>query len=182
MEKKQSHTIEFISLLTQHQMMLRGFIISLLPGSDDVNDVVQETNIVLWKKKKSFKQGTSFKAWAFAVARNKVKQHLTQLYKDGKRDQLAYAYEEEFINAVAEAQNLLVTDDRELLALEHCMKTLSDQERDLVRARYNSSIGLDQYAAKLGKSGAYLRVSLSRIRAKLKSCIEKRMLWEGISK
>ena len=182
MDSKQSHTIEFISLLAQHQMSLRGFIISLLPGSNDVNDILQETNIVLWKKKKSFKQGSSFKAWAFAVARNKVKQYQSKLYKEGTRDQIIAANEEYFMNAVAEAQNLSGEDDKELRALELCMETLSDQERELVKVRYASKAGLDQYADKLGTTAAYLRVSLSRIRAKLKKCIEKRMLWEGVAK
>ena len=182
MAKKESHTIEFISLLTQHQMGLRGFIISLLPGCDEVNDILQETNIVLWKKRKHFKAGTNFKAWAFTVAKNKVKQYQSKLYKAGKRNALIAENDNRFINAVADAQSVILDTDHELRALELCMQSLSEQERELVSIRYASRYGLKQYAEKIGSSAEYLRVSLSRIRAKLKTCIEKRMFLEGITK
>ncbi|MFT5633595.1 MAG: RNA polymerase sigma-70 factor (ECF subfamily) [Rubritalea sp.] len=38
----------FIKLLTEHQANLRAFIVSLMPGSPDVADVLQETNVILW--------------------------------------------------------------------------------------------------------------------------------------
>jgi len=44
-------TQEFVSLLTDHQEVMRSYIISLIPGSPDVRDVLQEVNIVLWEKK-----------------------------------------------------------------------------------------------------------------------------------
>ena len=38
----------FIKLLTEHQANLRAFIVSLMPGSPDVADVLQETNVIPW--------------------------------------------------------------------------------------------------------------------------------------
>jgi RNA polymerase sigma-70 factor (ECF subfamily) len=37
----------FVKLMTKHQGNLRAFIISLMPGSPNVADVLQETNAVL---------------------------------------------------------------------------------------------------------------------------------------
>lgn len=47
-------THEFIKLLTGHQPSLRAFIVSLLPGSDDIDDILQDTNVVLWEKMDNF--------------------------------------------------------------------------------------------------------------------------------
>lgn len=38
-------------------------------------DILQEVNIVLWEKRKSFKPGSNFGAWACTVARYKVLEH-----------------------------------------------------------------------------------------------------------
>jgi hypothetical protein len=54
---------EFSQLLASHQDVLIWFIRSLLPGSPDVDDILQETNLVLWKKWDPFETGTSFLNW-----------------------------------------------------------------------------------------------------------------------
>jgi DNA-directed RNA polymerase specialized sigma24 family protein len=40
---------EFVSQLTASQGRMRAFIVTLMPGSSDVGDVLQETNLALWK-------------------------------------------------------------------------------------------------------------------------------------
>lgn len=69
----------YMSLVTQHQWALRGFILSLMPGSSDVDDVLQETNLILWEKRKKFVKGTNFLAWATTVARFQVMRHRTTM-------------------------------------------------------------------------------------------------------
>ena len=49
----------YVSLMTKNQGNLRAFIISLMPGSPDVADVLQET---LWQKRHKFEIGTNFLA------------------------------------------------------------------------------------------------------------------------
>ncbi len=41
---------------------------TLLPNAENARDVLQETNIVLWRKRNEFKPGTDFVAWACKVA------------------------------------------------------------------------------------------------------------------
>jgi len=64
---------DFVKLLLEQQAALRAYIVSLMPGSDDVEDVLQNTNVVVWEKMEQFTQGTEFRAWLFAIARNMVK-------------------------------------------------------------------------------------------------------------
>ncbi len=60
-----ANTIRQISL---HQAPLLAYILALHPNRSDAQDILQETNVVLWQKIGEFREGTNFKAWAFRVA------------------------------------------------------------------------------------------------------------------
>lgn len=45
----------FVQLVVNHQTALRAFVLSLLPGSNEVDDVIQETNAEIWRKRGEFK-------------------------------------------------------------------------------------------------------------------------------
>ena len=75
---------EFVGQITRHQSMLRAYIISLMPGMDGVDDVLQETNIVLWEKRSNYQPGTNFRAWACAIARLEVKTQRRKMLRLGK--------------------------------------------------------------------------------------------------
>jgi RNA polymerase sigma-70 factor (ECF subfamily) len=51
-----------VQLLVTHQSVIRAFVISLLPGVSETDDVIQNTNEILWTKRESFELGTNFKA------------------------------------------------------------------------------------------------------------------------
>ena len=85
----------FVQELTKHQSRLRGFIRCLLFRSEPVEDVLQETNLLLWNKADQFQPGTSFWAWASEVARYQV---LTHWKKQG-RDR--HVFDEVLVNELA---------------------------------------------------------------------------------
>ena len=74
---------EFVGQITRHQSMLRAYIISLMPGMDGVDDVLQETNLVLFEKFATFQPGTNCRAWACAIARLELKTHRRKLLRQG---------------------------------------------------------------------------------------------------
>lgn len=170
-------TSEFIKLLTGHQSVLRAFIVSLMPGSDDIEDVLQDTNVVLWEKMEQYEPGSNFQAWAFTVARNVAKAQ----WKKNKRDR-SPSLNQTIIDAVAQTWFQRETNDtnKKQRALHYCLNALKDSERDLIDARYQSKESLEHHALNLGRSAESLRVTLFRIREKLRQCVEKRMqLMEG---
>ena len=59
---------EFVSMLTEAQQRLYGFILKRLVDQDQSNEVLQLTNIVLCRKANDFEKGTNFMAWALTVA------------------------------------------------------------------------------------------------------------------
>lgn len=176
MSQPRNTTSEFIRLLTNHQTALRGFISSLLPGCQEINDVLQDTNIVLWEKMHTYEPGSAFKTWAFTVARNKVMQ-----YWDQQKRQNRIVLSEKTILAVAEAKKDDTPEhiEHKLSALTQCLDQLNQNERNLVDARYTGDISLESYSTQADRPAASLRVSLCRIRKKLRSCIDKRLGVKG---
>ena len=63
---------EFVRLLTIHQVDVQAFIMSSLGDYADTADVLQATNVALWKKADQFISGSSFIPWAFKVAKFEI--------------------------------------------------------------------------------------------------------------
>ena len=67
-----------VTQLVEYQSALLAFIHTLIPGDSSVNDVLQRTNLVIWRKRKDFKEGTNFKSWAFSIAHWEVRAYLKE--------------------------------------------------------------------------------------------------------
>ena len=158
---------DYVKLMTDHQWAIRGFILSLMPGSPDVGDVLQETNLILWQKRKQFELGTNFLAWASRIARYEVMHH-----RDRAKKHIALPFTDELINVLAQKapEN---SQQRILSALDACLEKLSEKQRELIEQRYTPGKSLESHANTLGTSGGSLRVTLHRIRQALKRCVEE---------
>ena len=161
---------EFVSELTASQGRIRAFVVSLMPGSPDVGDVLQETNIVLWKSRGRYKPGTNFLAWAFTIARLEVLHYRTR----AKRQRIVLL-SDEVLEMMAEEMPDDVDHEAYLRALESCKAKLSDGQRELIDLRYRPGYSLEAHARETGKKAGALRVALLRIRQALRVCVEKTM-------
>ena len=54
---------EFVGQIARHQAALHASIISLMPGMDGGDEVLQETNVVPWEKRLSGEPRTNFRAY-----------------------------------------------------------------------------------------------------------------------
>jgi RNA polymerase sigma-70 factor (ECF subfamily) len=165
---------EFVSLLTGHQPDLWSYLITLMPGDPDTADVLQKTNLVLWTKRQDFEPGTNFRAWAFAVARFEVLAHLKKRKREG-----IVLLDDDLLDMIAqEAPDALAASDRRLAALERCLHKLRPQDRELLDHRYRSNVGLDEFAARVGRSVSALSVTLHRLRGSLRKCVQDQLVRE----
>lgn len=163
----------YVEQMIAHQGDLRAFIYSLIPNSPSVDDVLQNTNLVLWKKRKNFKEGTNFHAWAFKIARYQVQHQYDRI----KRDQLL-VFSDTLLDQMVEAASSMDSRSLHQAALEECVSKLSDQQREIVKARYTRGSSLEQLADQLQSSAGSLRIALHRIRAALRKCVEKSLAKE----
>lgn len=166
------HESAFVAQLTDMQMPLRLYVQSLMPGDSAAHDVVQQANATLWKKREDFTLGTSFKAWAFSVARYEVLNYRKQQARDSR---LVFGEEMEQIFAEDLAERDDDTEQRHE-ALKGCLEKLRQQDRDLLLHRYTATAGtLDEFAERVGRSVGGLKVTLHRLRNALLGCIEKQL-------
>src|SRR5688572_1135426 len=73
------------SLFVENLPALRGFVLSLVSDFSLVDDVVQETFLVVTAKASDFKRGSNFRAWAWTIARYKVLQTLEKKSRESQR-------------------------------------------------------------------------------------------------
>ena len=161
----------FTSQLVAVQRRLYAYILTILPNLADADDVLQETNSVLLRKRKEYTVGTEFGAWARRVAYFEVL--ALRKKRQRERGRLLFADQSLLDNLAQEAVDRFTTGDQGLLArLERCSEKLSPFHRQLIRFRYGSNILSEQIAEKLGRSAGAVRQLLYRIRTRLLKCVQ----------
>lgn len=159
-----------VQQLTANQPAIRAFIVSLMPGSPDTGDILQETNLVIWRKRARFKPGTNFLAWALTIARFEVLRHRERLRRDG-----AVPFSDDFLEAVCAETRPSRDHETYLHALDHCLEKLDARQREMIEHRYLPGKSIEDLAAREGRPAGTLRVALLRLRTALKSCVERQL-------
>lgn len=160
---------EIVALLTGHQVAMRLYVHSLMPGDAAAADVLQQANATLWKKRGDFQLGTNFKAWAFSIARYEVLNYRKKMAREAHRLVFSEELEEMIADELPERSSEF--EERQE-ALTSCLAKLKDSERKLILHRYFKRAPLAEYAAEVGRSLGGLKVTLHRIRGSLQKCIE----------
>lgn len=166
--------IEFVSLLTNHQRRLYGYIATLLPNPTDTEEVLQQTNLVLWSKAEEFVLGTSFRAWSFRIAYLEV---IAYCRRSNRERQLFGAELLETIGREAEDHEAHSAGHR-AVALKGCLDKLRSADRELISARYRSETPVQQLAAAMGRPLSSVYRSLERIRFTLLECVKRTLATE----
>jgi RNA polymerase sigma-70 factor (ECF subfamily) len=159
---------EFSKLITENQQKLYGYIFSLLGDSSATWDVLQETNIVLLRKKGEFRKGSNFTAWAFATARFQTLAYL----RDRSREPVTLLTPD-LIELFAEDSEAEATQfDIRLSALGKCITRLPEKSRSLVDLHYNQRMAMKEIADSLNQTPNAIKQAIFRIRRALQDCIE----------
>ena len=171
----QDPTEHFIQSLTESQNRLYGYIYSLLGDHHAAADVLQECNLVLWRKFGEFREGSEFIPWAFGIARFQVLAHL----RDAKRAQARFVDADlaELLHEEAAAQAGEFEELR--AALRQCVGKLAPSSRELVERRYFRKLAIQAIADETERNLSAVKVALMRVREALRECIERQMRKAG---
>jgi RNA polymerase sigma-70 factor, ECF subfamily len=165
---------EFVQLFTKWQRRLFLFILAQVPNLVEAEEILQETNLVIWRKSHTFRPGTNFYGWCCRIAVLEVFKHRE------RRRRSAVALSDSFLESIAlEArENVEVLEERRR-ALLACLSRLAPADRELIRQRYAPSETGKSLARKLGRPANSVYQSLSRIRRALMECVKRRMAAEA---
>lgn len=159
---------QFVRQLTECQQNLYAYILSLVQDVDRAQDVLQETNLVLWRKAESEPQIMNFQAWAIEVSRYQVMAHL----RDRGRDR--HLYQPALLELLADdaADRLDGIDDRRR-ALQNCLGKLTKSQRELIERRYARNQKVQEIAEAMRRPAGVVAQKFYRIRKSLLTCIQR---------
>jgi RNA polymerase sigma-70 factor, ECF subfamily len=164
---------QFIRMLTEHQVILQAFIMSSLGNYADTQDVLQLTNMALWKKASQFRQDAKFLPWALNVAKFEI----LAFMRARRRERHAFCPElVELMVDVASERSTEVTARSD--ALRECIKNLPERSREFLRIRYAQDQSIKQISEKTGRSIDAVKSLYLRIRRSLERCIDRRIAAE----
>lgn len=174
MNRTDPNSEHVIRQITQRQRQLYSYIFSLVLNADDAQEVLQETNLALWRKRDEIHEVVNFPAWACRVAYYEV----LAFRKRTARDKLVFLFDDELLARLAcEAEGSLWQDSRGA-QLQACLRALSKHSRELIQLRYATSLSVGEMARKTGRSAAAVSQSLYRIRKRLLDCITRKAIPE----
>lgn len=157
---------EFAALLGRHQRQLYLYILSLMPRPVDAEDVLQDTNVILWNKFHQYQPGTPFATWACQIARFKVLQHLQH---SQRRPILMDA---DLLSQLAEdSQEIAEELEVEQQRLAKCLEQLALEDRMLILRCYAAGETGKSVAEFLGRPANSVYKSIARIRRQLLRCV-----------
>ncbi len=150
---------------------LLGYLRLLLPSDDAVEDVFQDTFLVVSRRAADFEEGRDFAAWVRGIARNLALKRRIAAHRMGAVDPqiLANALDRAYDEAEQEG-NPLAEDIRHL---HTCLQRLDGPQQDLLRLRYEHGHGMSELAATTGRTEHAIQIALSRLRAVLHACISR---------
>lgn len=172
--KASTPTDTFLADFTRSQRPLYLYILSLVPHPLDAEEILQETNLIIWKKQDQFQPGSNFHAWASRIAYFEVMKYRE---KQG-RNRLQFS--QEFVKQVSaemDQSNELWEPKRQ--ALMTCLQKLRDKDREIIQLRYAPGNNGKDIAEMLGRPVNSVYQSLGRIRQTLLECI-RRQLQTGV--
>ncbi|MBI1373515.1 MAG: sigma-70 family RNA polymerase sigma factor [Phycisphaera sp.] len=167
---EQEDTKQFVADLIAVQQRVHALLLSLLANHDAADEVLQETNTVIWAKREDFTPGTNFGAWACKIAYYQVLAWRKRRKLDRHRFNDALLAD---LAAVTAEQSDEV--ERRRKALRSCLDELPEHNRKLIERRYGEDDTVANLAESIGRPATSLYTTLHRLRLSLMDCVQNRM-------
>ena len=168
MTRRADESDDLVALMTEFQGRLYCYILTLLGDSNAANDVLQETNVVLWKESRQFVPGTNFKAWSFRIAHFQC-----MAYRQKRlRDRVMFSDDLLAIMAIESKESDDFYEDR-ALALERCLEQIQPRSREALRLRYAEELAVNDLATKMDRTPNAISQLLFRARQWLIECVKR---------
>lgn len=164
---------EFMRLHAQHQRRLYLYLLSLVHNVADAEDLLQQTNYILWAKFDEYQSGSNFGAWACRIGYLEV----LKLREERKQTELPLSphFLELIRDKMPEFSDLF---EARTDALRHCRERLDETDRTLITRRYAPGVSVKTLATELKRPVRSISKSLVRIRKTLLECIDRRLRQE----
>jgi RNA polymerase sigma-70 factor (ECF subfamily) len=163
----------FGQLVILHQRSVRVCVALRMNNSHEAEDLAQEAFVIAWKRLRDFDPEARFGPWVRGIAINLVRNH----WRKHRAQPVGGSAELETLIAARQDGDRGTEDSHQgtLAALGACLGQLDSANRDLVRLRYEEAVSIEALSARLQAQPSTLTMRLHRLRALLRSCIERKL-------
>jgi len=167
------NTQAFAQLVRLYQDAVWRIAAALLRDRDATENLVQQVFVDAYFHLDQYAPGTDFGAWIRTVARNQLRKELRSA---GREDRRLATYRARLAERL-KAESAATRDDSEayVAALRGCRQSLPPRDAELVALRYERGLSFEAIAAKQGQSPEAVQRMLSRIRFRLRDCIQSKL-------
>ncbi len=176
MDSPSGSTEHLVLLLTQHQEPLFRYIFSLVPYEADARDILQETNVALYRKFEQYDPSRPFLPWAYRFAYLQVCKHRE------KSARAPLLLSEDVIDLLAnERAHIEPQLDERLRLLDTCLGKLTPLDKELVTSRYALRQSAEEMMRRFAMSRRTLFRNLELLRQRLHECVTRQLQAEGLA-
>ena len=165
----QSEQEEFLWHFSRERQRIHAFIFSLLPISQDAEDVFQQTCMALWKNFHKYDRDRKFYSWACGVAYYAV----MNFRRTSKRRRLLFS--DELVRELADHRERIEAKSRvHVELLEECVTHLNEKDRKLLTRFYKDGVSAKQCSEVTNLTVQSVYNRLDKIRKRLLECIRRK--------
>ncbi len=166
-------TEAFAGLVRLFQESVWRIAAAMLRDRDATENLVQQVFVDAYLHLDQYELGTDFGAWIRTVARNRLRKELRTAAREDRR--LSRFRERLAERLQAEASDRTDDSDAYIAALRGCRQLLTTRDAELLKLRYESGMSFEAIAAKQGQSPEAVQRMISRIRFRLRDCIQNKL-------
>jgi RNA polymerase sigma-70 factor (ECF subfamily) len=131
--------------------------------------LVQQAFIDAYAHLHGYQLGTDFGAWIRTLTRNRLRKELRTLTR---AEQRLATYREQLAERLRAEEPGRDDSDLYLAALRSCREELPEDEAAILQLRYEKGLSFEAIAARRKTTPAAVQRAISRIRFRLRACIE----------
>ena len=166
-------TPAFAGLVRLYQESVWRIAAAMLRDRDATANLVQQVFVDAYFHLDQYAPGTDFGAWIRTVARNRFRKELRTA---GREDRRLAVYRERLAERLrAEAGSTRDDSDAYVAALRGCRESLPPRDAVLVKLRYEKGLSFEAIAAKQAQTPEAVQRMISRIRFRLRECIQNKL-------
>lgn len=167
---------EITRLLIQHRSALYGYVFACVRDHGDAEDLLQTVSVAVVESSSQLTDASGFLPWAREIARRRVLAH----FRKSKRETPVNPEVAQRLAEAADHVEEVQPASEQLAALMMCLESLPEENRELIRLRYDESVpNVEALAEQFGRSVQAIYAKIKRIKAMLRDCVQRRINAEG---
>lgn len=176
MKENSSNYETFMRLLIEEESAVKAYVRRLVPTWHDVEEVVQQTSLIAWKKFDELEDINRFGGWLMTIARFESLKYRRTMARS------PLVFSDKLAEQLADATGNIVAEDADRQqALEGCLQKLDQTKRELILKVHQPGVTVREYAQQNARPEQAIYKSVQRLRQKLLMCVQQTLADQGLS-